>query len=64
MNAKVIRFLSFLGKAAGLVLMIAGPDQATPAGMIIFGAASFLKDAVNRIGDLVDDGKPNGSFKT
>ena len=25
--------------------------------------ASILKDAVNRIGDLLDDGKPNASFK-
>ena len=26
-------------------------------------AASILKDVVNRIGDLLDDGKPNSSFK-
>jgi hypothetical protein len=28
-----------------------------------FAAASLLKDTVNRIGDLVDDGVPNSSFK-
>jgi hypothetical protein len=44
--------------------VIAGPVQATPAGLIVFAAASFLKDAVIRIGDLADDGKPNDSFKT
>jgi len=30
---------------------------------IVFAAASLLKDTVNRIGDLVDDGLPNKSFK-
>ena len=33
-------------------------------GLIVFAAASFLKDAVNRVGDIMDDGKPNDSFKT
>ena len=32
-------------------------------GVFIFAAASILKDAVNRIGDLLDDGKANSSFK-
>jgi hypothetical protein len=32
-------------------------------GIIIFAAASILKDTTNRIGDIVDDGKPNQSFK-
>ena len=32
-------------------------------GVLIFAAASILKDSVNRIGDLLDDGKPNQSFK-
>jgi hypothetical protein len=32
-------------------------------GVLIFAAASLLKDSVNRIGDLLDDGKPNQSFK-
>jgi len=27
------------------------------------GAAPLLKDTVNRIGDLMDDGQPNPSFK-
>jgi hypothetical protein len=33
-------------------------------GAVIFAAASLLKDTVNRIGDLADDGKPNDSFKS
>jgi hypothetical protein len=32
-------------------------------GVIVFAAASLLKNTVNRIGDLIDDGKPNQSFK-
>jgi hypothetical protein len=33
-------------------------------GVIVFGIASILKDAVNRVGDLLDDGAVNGSFKS
>lgn len=64
MNAKTIRILSFLGKTAGLVLTVAGPFSGTPVGLTVFAVSSFLKDAVNRMGDLADDGKPNDSFKT
>ena len=64
MKAKTIRILSFLGKTAGLVLTVAGPFSGTPIGLTVFAVSSFLKDAVNRMGDLADDGKPNGSFKT
>ena len=32
-------------------------------GVLVFAAASLLKDTVNRIGDLVDDGVPNQSFE-
>jgi hypothetical protein len=31
-------------------------------GIIIFAAASILKDTTNRTGDIVDDGKSNQSF--
>lgn len=64
MNAKTIRIFALLGKATGLALTIAGPFSGTPVGLTIFAAASILKDAVNRVGDLLDDGKPNDSFKT
>jgi hypothetical protein len=30
---------------------------------LIFAGASILKDVINRIGDLADDGKANDSFK-
>jgi hypothetical protein len=32
-------------------------------GIIVFAAASLLKDSVNCLGDLLDDGQPNSSFK-
>jgi hypothetical protein len=32
-------------------------------GVIVFAAASILKDTDNRSGDLLDDGKLNASFK-
>jgi len=60
---KTLRILSFLGKLAGL---IAGLDYIPflppQYGLWIFLIASLLKDATNRIGDLLDDGKQNGSF--
>jgi len=64
MTSKSIRILSFLGKTAGLVLTVAGPFSGTPVGLTVFAVSSFLKDAVNRLGDLADDGKPNNSSKT
>ena len=63
MPTKLLHILSFLGKAAGLALTIAGPLSSTPIGLTVFAAASLLKDAVNHFGDLADDGKPNDSFK-
>jgi hypothetical protein len=36
----------------------------TKIGVIVFAAASLLKNIANRIGDLLDDGKPNSSFKS
>ena len=30
---------------------------------VFFAAASILKDAVNRFGDMLDDGKANESFR-
>ncbi len=63
MSSKSLRILSLLGKGVGLVLTVAAPFGSTAHGMIVFAAASILKDVVNRVGDLVDDGKSNDSFK-
>ena len=62
MNSKTLRILSLVGKVTGLALTVAGPFSGTPTGMIVFAVASVLKDAVNRFGDISDDGKQNGSF--
>ena len=62
MTSKTLQVLSFIGKATGLALTFACPFQATPTGLIIFAAASLLKDTVNRPGDLADVGQSNGSF--
>jgi hypothetical protein len=61
---KTLRFVSLIGKIAGLVSALnAIPFVDPQVGVIIFAAASLLKDSANRIGDLIDDGKPNQSFK-
>jgi len=60
---KALKFLSFLGKLAGFVTAIdAIPFVDPKVRIVVFAAASLLKDTANRIGDLLDDGKPNSSF--
>ena len=61
---KTLKYLSFVGKLAGLVSALNVIPLVDPkVGLIVVAAASILKDAVNRIGDLLDDGKANQSFK-
>jgi hypothetical protein len=61
---KALKYLSFVGKVAGFVSALNVIPFVDPkVGVIVFAAASILKDAVNRIGDLLDDGQPNQSFK-
>jgi divalent metal cation (Fe/Co/Zn/Cd) transporter len=63
MNA--LKYLSLVGKLAGFVTALGSIPFVDPAvGVIVFTAASLLKDTVNRIGDLLDDGQPNQSFKS
>jgi hypothetical protein len=60
-----LKYLSLAGKIAGFVSALnAIPFVDPKIGVIVFAAASILKDSVNRIGDLLDDGKPNQSFKS
>jgi hypothetical protein len=62
---KALKYLSYVGKLAGFVSALnVIPFVAPQTGVIIFAAASLLKDSVNRIGDLLDDGKPNESFRS
>ena len=61
---KALKYLSFVGKIAGFVTALNVVPFIDPTlGVVVFAAASILKDTVNRIGDLLDDGKPNASFK-
>jgi hypothetical protein len=63
-KTNIIRWLTLAGKAVGLVSGLGAIPFIDPAkGVVIFAAASILKDVINRIGDLVDDGKQNDSFK-
>ncbi len=61
---KALKYLSLAGKLAGFVSALNVIPFVDPAvGVVIFAAASLLKDSVNRIGDLLDDGLPNKSFE-
>jgi hypothetical protein len=61
---KALKYLSLVGKLAGFVTALGSIPFVDPkVGIIVFAAASILKDTVNRIGDLLDDGKANASFK-
>ena len=63
MTTKSLRLLSLIGKTVGLIVTVTAPFGSTAHGMLIFAGASILKDVVNRVGDLVDDGKSNDSFR-
>jgi Mn2+/Fe2+ NRAMP family transporter len=61
---KALKYLTYVGKIAGFVAALNVIPFVDPkVGVVIFAAASLLKDTVNRIGDLMDDGQPNQSFK-
>ena len=59
-----LKILSLIGKIAGVALTVAAPFGNSPIGLYLFAGASILKDVVNRVGDVLDDGKENGSFKS
>jgi len=59
----MLKLLTLTGKITGLiaglnVLPFVPPEY----GIYIFAGASILKDVINRVGDLMDDGKQNNSF--
>ncbi len=63
-KATILKYLALLGKGAGLLAGLnAIPFIKPELGIVIFASASILKDVVNRVGDLLDDGQSNGSFK-
>ena len=61
---KALKYLSYIGKIAGFIAALNAIPFIDPAvGAAIFAVASILKDTVNRVGDLLDDGQTNSSFK-
>ena len=63
----IVKICSLVVKVASLLAGLAAyqnmlPAKWLPIAVICFGAASALKDIVNRIGDLADDGQANNSF--
>lgn len=63
-KANVLKYLSLIGKVTGLIGGMGAIPFIDPAkGVLIFAGASILKDLVNRLGDLLDDGVENKSFK-
>jgi hypothetical protein len=63
-KANVLKWLSLAGKGIALVIGLGAIPFVDPkVGAVIFAGASLLKDVVNRVGDLLDDGVENGSFK-
>mgnify|MGYP000393808776 FL=1 len=70
MKTKILLWLSLIVKAVSVItglsalpqLALLPPEWMAYAGFA-FAAASVIKDVCNRIGDLLDDGKLNQSFK-
>lgn len=63
MKAKTLRILTWLGKVAGLLTALDAVPFVDPQyGIFIFAGASLIKDTVNRVGDLLDDGLNNQSY--
>ncbi len=51
---------SYITKAAGFIATLnAVPFVSPSTGVIIFFVASLLKDTVARVGDFLDNGKPD-----
>ncbi len=70
MKTKLLLWLTYLVKIASLITGLAAfpqlqmlPPEWMAYATLAFAAASVLKDTANRIGDLLDDGKVNQSFK-
>ena len=63
-KANILKICSYVAKLTGLLASFNTiPFIPAEYGILIFAGASLLKDTVNRIGDIVDDGKVNDSFK-
>lgn len=57
-----LKWLALAAKAVGFISMLDLTMFQPKVGVLIFLGASIAKDAVNRIGDYLDDGKANQSW--
>jgi len=57
-----LKVLSLAGKIFSGIVLMDWTAISPKYGLLIFVGASIFKDAVNRIGDVLDDGKQNQSF--
>lgn len=63
-KTNVLKYLALVGKVTGVVAGLGAIPFVSPqVGILIFAASSIIKDVVNRVGDLLDDGVENKSFK-
>lgn len=63
-KATVLKYLALVGKVTGVVAGLGAIPFVSPqVGILVFAAASILKDVVNRVGDILDDGLENKSFR-
>mgnify|MGYP003353792661 CR=1 FL=1 len=61
---KALGILVTTGKLLGFITGLGAiPFVPAPTGILIFAAASTLKEVVKFAGDLIDDGQKNDSFK-
>lgn len=65
MKTNLLKYLALAGKVTGVVAGLGAIPFVSPqVGVLIFAVASIVKDVTNRVGDLLDDGQANGSFKS
>lgn len=60
--ALVVKFTSIIAGLSALPALHFLPPEWMAYATLAFGVASVVKDASNRLGDLLDDGKINQSF--
>ena len=64
MKANLLKYLALAGKVTGVIAGLGAIPFVSPQiGVLIFAVASILKDVTNRVGDLIDDGQVNNSFR-
>ena len=64
MKTKILKWITLVIKGIGLLSGFGTIPFISPEkGVLVFLGASFAKDTLTRLGDMLDDGKENQSFK-